>query len=440
MTKYLLTHCSLYDSKTEHFKKDMGIYVENGIIMQIKPSSKLEHQAVDQTFDMKQHYVLPGLINAHSHLFGSGKPMKALSNSKAQERLFAIIQNKLGYKILRHMVLAHAQEALHSGVTTIRAVGDFFYTDLDVRDAIAQNKCVGPRILASGPAITVTGGHGAGSFANVEDSPWEARKYVRENIHHQADLIKICVTGGVTDTKEVGRAGLLKMTGEEISAICEEAHKLGCLVAAHAESKEGVKQALLSGVDTIEHGSDLDDEMISLFLNNPRSLRGFSALVPTLYAAIPIVYFDPKITFMNPVNVANGRIVLDGMIEGIKKAKEAGVLTGLGTDASLSFVTHYNTWRELEFEMKLAGLTSREVLKNATIQNAKILGIEQMTGSIEVGKSADIIAVHKNPLKDIRALKEVSFVMQKETILTHPKVDKQKMTDTYLDNVVKKLS
>lgn len=422
MANYLFIHCSLYDFSSELFQKDMGIYIQNGIIKLIKPTAAFKrlHLNIDKTFDMKHRYILPGLINAHTHLFGSGKPMKALSNPNSQKKLFHLLETKLGHKILKHMVLSHAQEALNSGVTTIRGVGDFFYTDLAIRDAIAQKKCLGPRILASGPAITVTGGHGAGNFAKVEDSPWEARKYVRENVHHQVDLIKICVTGGVTDTKEVGRAGLLKMTREEIQAICEEAHKLGCLVAAHAESKEGVKEALLGGVDTIEHGSDLDDEMISLFLHNPKSLRGYSALVPTLYPAIPIVYFDPKITLMNSVHVANGKLVLDGMIKGLRKATNAGILTGLGTDASLSFVTHYNTWRELEFEMKLAGLTSREVLKNATIQNAKLLGIDSMTGSIEVSKSADFIAVSKNPLKDIRVLKDISFVMQGEVMLTHP--------------------
>lgn len=417
----------------------MGIYIEDGIIKKIQPTSELETLPVDQRFDMKHSYILPGLINAHTHLFGSGKPMKAISSAKEQERLFAMLKTKIGYNVLKHMVLSHAQEALNSGVTSIRAVGDFFYTDIAIRDSIIKKKSIGPRILASGPAITVTGGHGAGSFAYVEDSPWEARKHVRTNVHHQVDLIKICVTGGVTDAKEIGHAGQLKMTREEISAICDEAHKLGCLVAAHAESKEGVKEALLGGVDTIEHGSDLDDEMISLFLHNPNSLRGYTALVPTLYPAIPISYFDSKITLMNPTNIANGKLVLDGMILGLKKAKEAGIITGLGTDASLSFVTHYNTWRELEFEMKLAGLTSFEVLKNATLQNAKILGIEDVTGSIEIGKSADIIAVEKNPLKNIRALKNVSFVMQGETVLTHPTVKKQPSLDTYLDQVIKEL-
>ena len=159
----------------------------------------------------------------------------------------------------------NALTALHAGVTTMRSVGEFFYTDVKLRDEINNGEFVGPNLLVSGFFLSVTGGHGAPFLALVGDSPWEARRNVRINVKNGVDLIKICVTGGVTDAKMVGEAGRLQMTVEEVAAICEETHKIGLRVAAHVESTEGVRVALKGGVDTIEHGSEMDDEIISLF-------------------------------------------------------------------------------------------------------------------------------------------------------------------------------
>ena len=233
----------------------MTIIVENGRIAEVAKSGETAIPENCTVIDIRNQFVMPGLINAHVHLFGSGKPMKAIGGGKSQERLVGFLRTRLGLRMLDSMVENHARTALYSGVTTIRAVGDLYYSDVRLRDKIDSGKCQGPRLLVSGPAITVTGGHGAGSFALISDSPWDSRKFVRKNVHEQVDLIKICVTGGVTDSRKIGNAGSLKMTLEEVSAVCEEAHKIGYLVAAHAEGTEGVRIALQGGVDTIEHGS-----------------------------------------------------------------------------------------------------------------------------------------------------------------------------------------
>lgn len=435
MSNYALTNCRVIDGINSGFKENMTILVNNGEIKQIGKASEIKATAGYAILDIAGKYVMPGLINAHVHLFGSGKPMKALSGGKAQKRIASLISTKIGLKVLDNMVKNHALTTLNSGVTTIRAVGDVLYSDIKLRDLIDGGKLHGPRLLVSGPAISVTGGHGAGSFANISDSPWEARKYVRKNVSEQVDLIKICVTGGVIDSRKIGQAGRLEMTLEEVSAVCEEAHKMGFLVAAHAESTEGVRTALLGGADTIEHGSVLDEEMIGLFLNNPKSLRGYSCLIPTLYPAIAICKLNPKDTLMNPVNIENGKIVFEGMVKGLIQATEEGILTGLGTDASCPFVTQYNTWRELDYTVKYAGLSPEAAIRNATQKNAEILGIDHLTGILEPGKASDLIVIKQNPLTDLRALSKVDMVMRGELLIDNPEIKRLTQVDEVLNTI-----
>ncbi|WP_315675373.1 amidohydrolase family protein [Clostridium sp. 19966] len=435
MSDYALTNCRIIDGINSGYKENMTMLVEHGTIKQIGKSSEVKVPAGYTILDITDKYVMPGLINAHVHLFGSGKPMKALSGGKSQKRIARMINTKIGRKILNQMVKKHALTAFNSGVTTIRAVGDLLYSDIRLRDLIDSEKIQGPRLIVSGPAISVTGGHGAGSFAHISDSPWEARKFVRKNVSEQVDFIKICVTGGVIDSRMVGQAGRLEMTLEEVSAVCEEAHKMGFLVAAHAESTEGVRTALLGGADTIEHGSVLDQKMIELFLDNPKSLRGYSSLIPTLYPAVTICKLKPEDTLMNSVNVENAKIVFEGMAKGLVQATEAGILTGLGTDSSCPFVTQYNTWRELDYTVKYAGMSPEAAIHNATRHNAKILGIDHLTGTLELGKASDMIVIKNNPLTDLRALSEVDMVMRGELLIDNPKIAKLSQVDKLLNDI-----
>lgn len=435
MSDYALTNCRLIDGIHSGYQENMTILVSGGKIKQIGKTPEVKTPAGYTSLDIDNKYVMPGLINAHVHLFGSGKPMKALSGGNAQKRIAGIISTKLGRKVLDRMVKNHALTALNSGVTTIRAVGDLLYSDIKLRDLIDSEKLQGPRLIVSGPAISVTGGHGAGSFALISDSPWEARRLVRKNVSEQVDLIKICVTGGVIDSRKVGQAGRLEMTLEEVSAVCEEAHKMGFLVAAHAESTEGVRTALLGGADTIEHGSILDREIIELFLNNPKSFRGYSSLIPTLYPAVTIYKLKPEETLMTSVNIENAGIVFEGMVKGLVQAAEAGILTGLGTDSSCPYVTQYNTWRELDYIVKYAGLPPETAIHNATRQNARILGIDHLTGTLESGKASDIIVIKHNPLTDLRALSEVDMVMRGELVIHNPKTAKLPQVEKLLDSI-----
>lgn len=435
MSHYAFVNCRIIDGKNSGIQQDSTILVSGGKIKKIGKTSEIKIPSGCPSLNIGGRYVMPGLINAHVHLFGSGKPMKAISGGKAQKQLISLLSTKLGRKILDRMVKEHAMSALNSGVTTIRAVGDLLYSDVKLRNGIDSGKVVGPNLLVSGPAISVTGGHGAGSFANVSDSPWEARRLVRQNVREQVDFIKICVTGGVTDSRKVGEAGRLKMTLEEITAACEEAHKIGLMVAAHAESTEGVRLALRGGVDTIEHGAAFDDEILELFLNNTRSLRGYSCLIPTLYPAITICKLKPEATLMNPVIVENSRIVFEGMVQGLVQAAKAGVLMGLGTDASCPFVTQYNIWRELDYTVRYAGLSAEAAIHNATRENARILGIDHLTGTLEPGKASDLIVVKKNPLEDINALSEIDLVLRGELLIKKPKVTKLSGVDELLDTI-----
>ncbi|WMJ89096.1 amidohydrolase family protein [Anaerocolumna sp. MB42-C2] len=435
MSNYALTNCRIIDGINSGFRENMSILISDGKIKQIGKSSEVKIPAGYSSVDIAGKYVMPGLINAHAHLFGSGKPMKAISGGKSQEKLVGLLRTKIGRKVLDGMVENHVLSALNSGVTTIRAVGDLFYSDVNLRDRIDSGKMKGPRLIVSGPAISVTGGHGSGSFACIADSPWEARKSVRMNVHEQVDLIKICVTGGVTDSRVVGQAGRMAMTLEEITAVCDEAHKIGLLVAAHAESTEGVRIALMGGVDTIEHGSVFDQEIIELFLNNPKSLRGYSCLIPTLYPAITICKLNPKDTLMSPVNVENSKIVFDGMVKGLEQAAAAGILVGLGTDSSCPFVTQYNTWRELDYTVKYAGISPEAAIHNATRLNAKILGIDHITGTLEPGKASDLIVVKQNPLTDLRVLSEVDMVMRGELLIDKPQIKKQTQVEELLNTI-----
>lgn len=434
MSNYAFVNCNMIDCVNPGFSSEITILVKDGKIEAIEKAMEIKASSDYRIIDVSGKYVMPGIINAHVHLLGSGKPMKASGGGTAQNKLVKITKTKLGRKLVDSMVKKHAETALNSGVTTMRCVGDILYSDVWLRNLINSGKAIGPRLFVSGPFICPTGGH-AQTFSMIADSPWEVRKQVRKNIFEQVDLVKICVTGGVSDAKKLGDAGRPEMTLEEISAACEEAHKAGLMVASHTQSTEGVKLALLGGVDTIEHGSLMDDEMIELFLHNPNSLRGYSCLIPTLFPLITIGELDPLVTKMKQVSSENSRLVYQGMVKGIDQASKAGIKVGFGTDASCPFVTHYNAWRELEYLVRYAGLTPEQAIRNATRGNAEILGISDITGTLEKGKSSDIIVLEKNPFEDLSTLSKVSMVMAGDIFIENPKIEALTEVDRILDSI-----
>lgn len=323
---------------------------------------------------------------------------------------------------------------MSSGVTTLRSVGDPGYEVVEVAAEIEGGRYLGPRVFASGPLLAVSGGHGAPHIALVSDSPWEARRNVRVNLRRGTTAIKISATGGVTDARVIGEAGRPQMTEAEMIAICEEAHNADILVAAHAQSPAGVAMALRAGADTIEHGSSMNEEIIALFKKNPRALQGRSALIPTLQACLPLVKLDPKVTGIDKVVQANAVMILDEMLQGIHDALEHDVPLGMGTDSALTYVTHYNTWRELDLLVRYGGLTRAQALHAATQPNAKILGIAEQTGLIAPGRSADLVVLDENPLEDLRAFVQPHAVVVRGTVIDHPEITRFPELEAQLDS------
>ncbi|PAF30397.1 amidohydrolase family protein [Paenibacillus sp. 7516] len=437
-TAYALKNCHLiHGDLNRNLEKNMTVLVnEQGLIQGIGKSSELAIPSHYKVIDLSGKYVMPGLINAHVHLFADGKPFSlSVSEGMLQFAYDRILNTKFGKNVLKKRMKRNALTALHAGVTTMRSVGEFFYTDVKLRDEINNGEFVGPNLLVSGFFLSVTGGHGAPFLALVGDSPWEARRNVRINVKNGVDLIKICVTGGVTDAKMVGEAGRLQMTVEEVAAICEEAHKIGLRVAAHVESTEGVRVALKGGVDTIEHGSEMDDEIISLFKNNPNALNGYTALIPTFLAAYPSALLDTSVTKVSATVKENARLVYTSMLKGAKQAIDNGITIGLGTDAAMSYVTHYDMWREMDYYIKQTNLSNKQLIDMVTRTNAKILGIEDVTGTVDIGKQADLIVLDQSPLDNIEALSDVRMVMVKGNLIQTPSVTRIQQVDDVLNSV-----
>ena len=289
-------------------------------------------------------------------------------------------------------------------------------------------------MLGSGPLLAITGGHGAPQIALTSDSPWEARRNARINVQRGVKAIKISATAGVTDARAIGYAGRPEMTEEEMAAICEEAHNAGIRVAAHAQSTAGIRASLRAGVDTIEHGAAMDPEVIDLFLDNPRSLSGFSALIPTILVCLPLVKLDQSITGANDVVRANAAMVFEEMVRGIEDARRHGITIGMGTDSALTYVTHYDTWREMDLLVRYGGFTPAQALNAATQTNARILGLDDITGSIENGKDADLVVLDANPIDGFRAFTNLRMVVARGDIIDEPSVTRHAELDARLDS------
>ena len=306
--------------------------------------------------------------------------------------------------------------------------------DVDVRDAINAGKYPGPRLLTSGVGVTVPGGHGAGLFAHIAETPEQAREIVRECFARKCDLVKLFITGGVFDAEKEGEPGVLRMSPEIAAAAVDEAHKLGMATAAHIESAEGVRVGLEAGVDTIEHGADLTPELIALFKENGVGRK--SSLTCTVSPALPFVELDPEKTHSTEIQKVNGNIVYQGIVRAAQAALKAGIPVGLGTDSACPYVTHYDMWREVVYFERIVGAPRKLALHTATLGNARILGLGEETGSIEVGKAADLIVLDENPLDNLEALRQVKMVMARGKLVSGlsvkhlPELDRE--LDTFL--------
>ena len=405
------------------------ILVGNERITEILPAEEAGKRNLKasgyEEIDLQGKYILPGLINMHVHLAGNGKPQKKQRDNEALVK--KIMSNGLTKAIAYHMVCGFAKDELYSGVTTIRTVGGLGDFDTRLRDDIAAGKKPGPRILAANEGISVPGGHMAGSVAIAAGSIEEALQHLEIAKAQKVDLVKLMITGGVLDAKEKGVPGELKMAPEMVKAVCDKAHAMGYKVAAHVESPKGVKVALQNGVDSIEHGAKADEEMIALFKEHN------AFLCTTLSPALPYALFDRSITNASEVEQFNGNVVFEGIIDCAKAAIANDIPVVLGNDVGCPWITQYDFWRELYYFHKYVGVSNTFALYTATCRGAEMAGIGDITGTLEPGKCADMIVVEKNPLEDIRVLRNVDMVVSQGKVLRSPKVKKKQIVETELD-------
>ena len=422
-TRYALINGVLLDG-TRDMTPQTGkiVFVEGGKIAAVTDGPV---PAGYESVDLAGRYILPGLINLHVHLPASGKPKKKPSDPKKLVKL--ITSNGLMRRVGVKLCESYARTELLSGVTTVRTVGGVADFDTIIRDRAAAGEILSPRVVASNMAVSVPGGHMAGSLAYEARTPEEAAAYVERIAAEKPDLIKLMITGGVMDAEVVGEPGVLRMEPPLVKAACGRAHGLGMKVAAHVESPEGVRVALENGVDSIEHGAKPDEEILRL-------LREHSAFqVATLSPAIPYALFDRSVSHATYEQQENGKVVLEGVIAMARACLENDIPVGLGTDTGCPYVTHYDMWRELCYFVKYCGVTPAFALHSATLLNARLAGIDSVTGSVEAGKAADLIVCDRDPLADLSALRSLHMVIKDGVRIEHPAVKKLPEVERELD-------
>jgi imidazolonepropionase-like amidohydrolase len=383
----------LIDVKTGKTLSNQTIVIQGDKITSVGADTQAPAGA--QVIDLSNATVLPGLIDAHTHItytpnFGYSRlavsvPRQALNGAR------------------------NARVTLDAGFTTIRNVGASDFTDVALRDAINAGDVPGPRMLVSGPALSITGGHCDDNLLpfewhiqaeGVADGVEAVQHKTREIIKYGADLIKVCATGGVLSHGDNPQAS--QYTLEEMKAIVTDAHRLGRKVAAHAHGAEGIRWASEAGVDSIEHGSYIDDAAIAIMKKNG------TYLVPTLY--LMDWFFENAEKIGTPAElIAKGHEVMPAARKNVARAFAAGVKVGFGTDAAV--YPHGLNAHEFAVMVKL-GLTSLQAIQAATINDADLLGWSDKVGTIEPGKWADIVAVDGDPLADVTTLERVKFVMK----------------------------
>ena len=426
--KYAVTNCKILSGK-----KDMEVIEGQCILVddgKITALPKLSDANLNdyKIVDAGGKFVLPGLINMHVHLAGNGKPQKKQrDNAKLVKK---IMSSGLTRAIAYNLVCGFAKKELLSGVTTIRTVGGLADFDGRLRGDIAAGRKVGPRILASNQGLSVPGGHMAGSVAVAARNIDEALKYVDKCREQNVDLIKLMITGGVLDAKEKGVPGEVKMSAEMVREVCDKAHKLGYKVAAHVESPAGVKLALENGVDSIEHGAKPSEEIIELFKE-----KG-AFLCTTISPAIPYALFDRSLSNASETEQYNGNVVFEGIVDCAKTAIENGIPVVLGNDVGCPWVTQYDFWRELCYFHKYVGVSNKFALYSATALSAEMAGIGAITGTIEEGKSADMIFTTENPLENLQALENIKTVIVRGEIIDNPRNKINKKIKRELDKYI----
>lgn len=385
MTKLYIHAQTLIDGISDAPKKDQLIIIEDDKIIQIEEYHEINEDVIHA------NVVTPGFFNCHVHiLYPVG--FKFDTQFSLMEKAF--------------YAQKHCKEYLESGVTFIRVVGTEENYDLQIKEAIENHVIEGPHMYCASKVICMTGGHGwqEGIEADGKDA---CLKAVRAQLRSGVDLIKIMATGGVM-TKGV-EPGNAQFTVDEMKVMIEEAHKAGRKTATHAQGLQGIKNALYAGIDSIEHGCFLDDECLE------RMKEQNTFLVPTLCA--PQCIIDKGVeNGVAQYMVDKTLKVKDAHVESVKKAYEKGIPIALGTDAGTPFNYHNNTAYEMELLARL-NIPNMDILKMATINSARCVGVEKDYGSIEVGKQADLVCLNENPLENISNVRKINRVIQSGKIV-----------------------
>ncbi|MFQ5549230.1 MAG: amidohydrolase family protein [Woeseia sp.] len=387
---------SMVDVISGRVLSDQVITIEGDRIAAVGPAGSTVIPRGADVIDLGEATVLPGLIDMHVHLTGDQKAhgYKNLAASTPRNALHGA---------------TNAGRTIAAGFTTVRNVGAGGYVDIALRDAINDGDIVGPRMLVSGPALGITGGHCDNNLLppryeersqGVADSPWAVRAKVRENIKYGSDIIKFCATGGVMSKGT--SVGAQQYTLEEMFAIVEEAHRRDRNVAAHAHGTEGIKAAITAGVDSVEHASMIDDEGIRM----ARDAGTF--LVMDIYVDTYILEMGETAGIL-PESLEKERIVGQLQRDNFRKAHKAGVKLAFGSDAGI--YPHGDNAKQFSYMVEY-GMSPMESIQAATINAAELIGWSGDVGAIRPGGYADIIAVRGNPLEDIRVLEDVRFVMK----------------------------
>src|SRR5262252_1289802 len=403
-TTYILAG-RLFDATSDKVRENVLVTIEGDRIKSVASGATAPSDAT--VIDLSHATVLPGLIDCHTHLSARAdryNPIYRFRDTPFDHAFYAVV---------------NARKTLEARFTTVRDVGSPPFLAVDLRNTINEGFLPGPRIVASGPAISITGGHGdlnnyspetrVSMFPDernfqIADDANQLRHVVRAQVKYGVDVIKILATGGVLSKGD--NPGAPQFTFEELKAAADTAHMAGRKIAAHAHGTEGIKNSILAGIDSIEHASLIDDEGIRLAKEHG------TYLVMDIYNDDYILNEASKVGLPQE-NIDKEKMVGRLQRENFQKAVKAGVKMAFGTDAGV--YPHGDNAKQFAYMVKF-GMTPAQAIRAATSNAADLIGRAQEVGTIEPGKYADIIAVQSDPLADVRALEHVDFVMKGGTV------------------------